>query len=237
MKKIFLLLALVCATTMVGAQDISFLYHDEPVANGDTIVVDAWPGDIMKAVHFNMHNNTSEDITNAKVKCVNTDSRDFDIEIVSLCYGLCLPGTLSPKFDLAANSTGADILFFDFNVTDNAEVGKEHILKMTVGDNAEDYDNRGMIYVKIIVRGVGIEEATSTTVKTFPNPATEVVNIVAEENIESVCVVNILGQEVYSNSNVNAASLQLNVRDYATGLYIVTVKTDKGIRTQRIFRM
>ncbi len=237
MKKIFLLLALVCATTIVSAQDISFIYHDEPLADGDTVTVYAYPGDFMKAVHFHLRNNTDADIAAAKVQSELLDATSTDIELVSLCYGSCLMGTLSPEFTLPANSTSPDILFFDFNVAENAAIPGEHMVKLTVGNN-RTYDNCGAIYVKIIVHSVGIDEAENNVeVKTFPNPTTEVVNIAAEENIRSVRVVNTLGQEVYSNGSVNAESLQLNVRDYATGLYIVTVKTNKGISTQRIYRM
>ncbi len=237
MKKIFLLLALACATTFVSAQDISFIYHDEPMADGDTVTVYAYPGDFMKAVHFYMRNNTDADITAAKVQSELLDATSTDIELVSLCYGSCLLGTLSPEFTLPASVTSTDLLIFDFNVAENAAIPGVHIVKLTVGNN-RTYDNCGTIYVKIIVHSTGIDGArNNVVVKTFPNPAGEVVNIAAEESIRSVRVVNTLGQVVYTNNNVNAESLQLNVRDYATGMYIMTIQTTKGITTQRFQKM
>ncbi len=237
MKKIFLLLALACATTFVSAQNISFIYHDEPMADGDTVTVYAYPGAFMDAVHFNLRNNSRGDITGARVQSSLTDTTDTDIELVSVCFGSCLEGTLSPEFTLAGNTTSTDILFFDFNVAENATLNQAHIVKLTTGTNST-YDNCGTIYVKIIVHSTGIDGArNNVVVKTFPNPAGEVVNIAAEESIRSVRVVNTLGQVVYTNNNVNAESLQLNVRDYATGMYIMTIQTTKGITTQRFQKM
>ncbi len=81
---------------------------------------------------------------------------------------------------------------------------------------------------------VGIHSPCHIEVGIFPNPASQAMTIVAEESIRNVRITNSLGQVVYSNSSVHAESLQLNVNDYAAGLYIVTVTTAQGIATQRI---
>ncbi len=75
-------------------------------------------------------------------------------------------------------------------------------------------------------------EATMT-IKTWPNPATEVVYIDAESTIHNYAVVNAMGQKVMA-ADVNADVLELDVRSLAAGVYFVSVTTDNGTATQRL---
>ena len=87
---------------------------------------------------------------------------------------------------------------------------------------------------KLANGGVSINEVSDIETSVFPNPANERVNIVSEENIRSIRVVNTLGQVVYSNGNVNGDAFSLSTSEYAAGMYILTITTDKGISTQRV---
>ena len=80
---------------------------------------------------------------------------------------------------------------------------------------------------------VGIESAQADQIALYPNPATSNITLTAGEQIESVKVVNTLGQVVYSNNSVNAAELSINTEEFNAGLYIATVKTANGIITKR----
>ncbi|MCQ2299444.1 MAG: Omp28-related outer membrane protein [Bacteroidales bacterium] len=87
----------------------------------------------------------------------------------------------------------------------------------------------------IVASYVGINEVGSNmTCNVFPNPATTVANIVADAAIEEVVVVNMMGQVVYKNNNVNAESLTINTEKMAAGMYTVTVKSANGVATQRL---
>ena len=82
---------------------------------------------------------------------------------------------------------------------------------------------------------VGIDEVSSNVVlNVFPNPATNYVNVVANEEIANVTIMNAMGQTVYSNNNVEGESININTSDFAAGIYMVTVKTNNGISTKRI---
>lgn len=82
--------------------------------------------------------------------------------------------------------------------------------------------------------GITATEA-AISIKTYPNPATEMAYIGAEgQTIRSYEVVNTLGQKVLSSENVNADLIELNVSEMAAGVYFVTVRTDKGTATERL---
>lgn len=83
---------------------------------------------------------------------------------------------------------------------------------------------------------VGITAAEAAiSIKTYPNPATEMAYIGAEgQTIRSYEVVNTLGQKVLCSENVNADLIELNVSEMAAGVYFVTVRTDKGTATERL---
>lgn len=67
----------------------------------------------------------------------------------------------------------------------------------------------------------------------FPNPANEVLNIVADQNINNIEVLNLSGQ-IISNINPDNEHVLLNVSDYAAGIYFVKVYTDNEVTTHKI---
>ena len=81
---------------------------------------------------------------------------------------------------------------------------------------------------------VGIGEANEVSLNVYPNPATDYINIEAGSVINEVRVYNPMGQEVYTNNNVNSENLIVNMQDMATGMYMVTIRTDKGVASHRI---
>ena len=87
----------------------------------------------------------------------------------------------------------------------------------------------------ITTAAAGIDEISDNVeMNVYPNPTTTVLNVAAASEIRDVRIMNVLGQEVYANSNVNAQTLQVNTTAFAAGMYVVTVKTNDGIATRRI---
>lgn len=81
---------------------------------------------------------------------------------------------------------------------------------------------------------VGIDEVASDVALTiYPNPATDVVTLSATDNMESVTVMNTVGQVVYNDNAIEGNSVKFNTAHFAPGMYVVTVKTANGISTKR----
>ncbi|MBO6606795.1 FG-GAP-like repeat-containing protein [Psychroserpens sp.] len=68
----------------------------------------------------------------------------------------------------------------------------------------------------------------------FPNPAEDVVNIVTNNPLESLEIINALGQVVFvSNKNLSS---QIDISFLAQGHYILKVKTKTGITNHRLIK-
>ncbi len=134
------------------------------------------------------------------------------------------------------NGDGEGFFNINFTVPENFDPNHATLVAILSNFNASDINANTIINAaeSYYISRVGISQASNIEMSIFPNPATDVVNVVAEESINSVRVMNALGQVVYTNNNVNAESMQLNVNDYAAGMYIITVNTDKGTSTQRV---
>lgn len=74
----------------------------------------------------------------------------------------------------------------------------------------------------------GVDENEALKLEVYPNPARQRVNVVSEE-IEAVVVYDLLGQRLKVMAGNGDTTVSFNVDDLAEALYIVEVKTRKGI--------
>lgn len=79
----------------------------------------------------------------------------------------------------------------------------------------------------VIVNHIGIDEnELNNQVKVFPNPTKGIVNITSKDlHIEGMSICNVLGQQVYFSSLFQE---QIDISSFPEGLYILTLKTNKG---------
>jgi len=88
--------------------------------------------------------------------------------------------------------------------------------------------------VTIQFPAVGVVEVGNGQISVYPNPATEVVNVKSDYTINSIDVMNYLGQTVYKNTKVNGKFSQFNVSNLQSGIYFVKVATEQGASTVKI---
>ena len=74
-----------------------------------------------------------------------------------------------------------------------------------------------------------------SSIKLYPNPATNLLNIESEISIEKVTVYNILGQEVISKSP-NAELVTLDVSSLQVGVYIVKTSINGNVSSTRFIK-
>ncbi len=92
-------------------------------------------------------------------------------------------------------------------------------------DQLQSYDDEE-------VTPLGTVSPVAANVKIFPNPATTELRIEGLHNIESVQVYNMSGSLV---KTVNGTST-VNVADLWSGLYILKIRTDKGVYSAKVMR-
>jgi hypothetical protein len=68
----------------------------------------------------------------------------------------------------------------------------------------------------------------TSAVSVYPNPSNNVVNIELTGNISQVVIYNYVGQVVYEQNITKAMTIQLNVRNYESGAYLVKFITRNG---------
>lgn len=74
---------------------------------------------------------------------------------------------------------------------------------------------------------------TSTYVNVFPNPAKTNLNIQSNQEIHSISLFNMAGQEIKS-VQLHDLNTQLDIQQLTQGMYILRVQTTEGINTQKI---
>ena len=90
-----------------------------------------------------------------------------------------------------------------------------------------------MYFYKSGTAGVGTNELFNVSV--FPNPASNTVNLRADETITRADVYNILGKKVRS-FNVNATSTSFNISDLNAGIYLLKYEINNKVGTTRFVK-
>ncbi|MBC8487819.1 MAG: T9SS type A sorting domain-containing protein, partial [Bacteroidetes bacterium] len=78
-----------------------------------------------------------------------------------------------------------------------------------------------------------IEENIFYSTMIYPNPASDVVNIKSDFEINNVMVYNFAGQ-IVANEQVNSKFYQINTSQYNAGIYFFRIETDEGTISKRI---
>ena len=94
--------------------------------------------------------------------------------------------------------------------------------------------NLGTVATLAGLNNFAVPETEETKVTLYPNPAKETVNIVAEDDIQNVTVVNLMGQTVARHETHGTRRFVLVTNDYPSGIYLLKIATKKGIATRRL---
>jgi hypothetical protein len=82
---------------------------------------------------------------------------------------------------------------------------------------------------------LGIDAVKGMSVKHYPNPVKDVLNLSYDQNITGVAIYNLLGQKVL-DKQLNQASVQINMSELASGHYLVKVQADNLNETLKIVK-
>jgi len=96
-----------------------------------------------------------------------------------------------------------------------------------------DSDEINLDYVEItpsdVVTGL-TSKASNNSLNIYPNPATDFFNLKVSENISSISVLNMLGQNVYSEANLTKGSEFTIGNEFERGAYVLNVIYASGER-------
>ncbi len=85
----------------------------------------------------------------------------------------------------------------------------------------------------VLIPSTGIDDLTANAYQIYPNPATDLVNVKAPVEMESIQVLNNAGQLVV-DENVNASFYQIDVSQLESGIYYIKLETGEGLLLRKI---
>jgi DNA/RNA endonuclease YhcR with UshA esterase domain len=79
-----------------------------------------------------------------------------------------------------------------------------------------------------LVEGISTSDVSEDAISVYPNPAKEMVNITVSDNVESLRVLNYVGQVVYEQGITSEKLVQVSTDRFEEGAYIVQFTTNDG---------
>ncbi|MCF8228188.1 MAG: choice-of-anchor J domain-containing protein [Bacteroidales bacterium] len=152
------------------------------------------------------------------------------------------------RFNVGISTTGIDPE--DFTILNGDDYLEAPIEWTEYSYDLSDYDNQN-VYVAIqcvsfdafifmldemcvLTTPTGIENPVSgSKLKVYPNPATEIVNLVSEQAINEVRIYNGIGQMVYF-AKPGSENFRINTFDFVKGVYVVQINTAAGIQSKKL---
>jgi hypothetical protein len=128
-----------------------------------------------------------------------------------------------PK-ELTLSSAGVPIIAAEFESSIILNEDEENEMSFTAADGWD------MIWFKYDSKAVGVQEIQQIEANIYPNPASENLNIQVEGKMESISVMSIDGRVVFTSGKVQT----IDVSQWQQGLYLVNVRTNKGVASQQI---
>jgi len=92
--------------------------------------------------------------------------------------------------------------------------------------------------VTVSVYGTGIEDVTrglNRWLRVYPNPATHQLSIESPVTNATLCITNLLGQEVW-RQEVREKQFNVDVSRFGKGVYFVYMKTEKGVIVKKFMK-
>ena len=173
--------------------------------------------------------------------CDNSFCKEEDTKVLLKWKKPCLYGDVTTYIIYKDSIEIARVDASTFQYTDGPiEEGVTEVTYM-VATNIDDSMSPERKYViesntnaDCIQCGDGVKNIPAPIVKIYPNPTNgEVIFDINANDAYTLTITNIMGQEITSmNGNTNRVSL--NVSNYASGVYFVTVKTANAMTTQKL---
>lgn len=160
----------------------------------------------------------------------------YKTDMTSMEFFLINPGPVEQAVTLTPSNTGWNSFDIDVNVANFPSINFNNVIQIKLvsipfGSTTTYWDN--LYFYK--GAALGVSKFDTSSLKMYPNPVQNALNIEANSEIQRVSVYNVLGQEVMSSSpKSNATTLQTS--ELQKGVYMVTTEIDGSISTSKIIK-
>ena len=106
-----------------------------------------------------------------------------------------------------------------------------------IGFHSYSAPDQAFLYIDDISvsASLGIDSVKGMSVKHYPNPVKDVLNLSYDQNITGVAIYNLLGQKVLEKQ-LSQTSVQINMSELASGNYLVKVQSNNVVETLKIIK-
>lgn len=94
--------------------------------------------------------------------------------------------------------------------------------------------NLGLVATLAGINGYTVPENEVVKVAVYPNPAKESVTVLADDELQSIVVANLLGQTLSHYPTQGGTQLVIDTNSYPSGVYLLKISTKQGIATRRL---
>ena len=135
-----------------------------------------------------------------------------------------------------------EIIIHNENGIDVDETAFENVntsqIKLVVPEGSEDNYNNDDIWGEFIIgEESNIDEILANSISIFPNPAKELLTINnGQLTINNLEICDISGKTLISLQPLNYLNPTINVANLSSGIYLLKIHTDKGIKTERFVK-
>lgn len=228
MKKAVFFSLLISLAILTQAQDITFKYNGQTLNNGDTVSLTAY-GDEVKFAPTLYNAGMERHVVRIHVTTLN----ETNIVPASVCAGgLCVSGTVSNHFAIGPHATVSDA-YIDFMVPEQPTDG---LFMVSVKDTL-DGTSYGEVYVKIvIISEIDESQLAENTLRLYPNPASEMVNIECPAESTHIALYDMSGKSLRTMAAAKGV-VRMDLSGLSKGVYMVGIYDGQGnARVQKVVK-
>jgi hypothetical protein len=82
----------------------------------------------------------------------------------------------------------------------------------------------------------GVKEVNIGNLNIYPNPASDIVNIITDSEIRSILVVNTNGQVIINRKGIHSKEYQIDIKNQPAGLFNIRIETEDGWINRKILK-
>lgn len=228
---------------------------DTSLCDGETIVLDAGAGFTSYEWSTSETSQTQEVSLPGDYVVTVTDALGCTgIDIINVATGVSPVADFSytavtgTTVEFTDNGSGATTVYWDFNGDGNIDettaggasvqhdFGSESVFGVVmIAENGCGSDTTSQ---NVLIQDVGVEELKAELgFSVYPNPTSDRITVSIQEpnvDFDGLFILDLRGREVRSEIFLNGNQLELDLNELQTGVYILQLRTSKGIINERI---
>ncbi|RLD60158.1 MAG: alpha-amylase [Bacteroidetes bacterium] len=127
--------------------------------------------------------------------------------------------------------------WYDFFAGDSIGVNDPHGLIQLDAGEYKIYTTKKLMAPDIVTGINNNEIRNNSKLYIYPNPASNLLHLNSDKEINKIVVHNIIGTQIKEINNINSEAININVSDFKAGLYFVSVYDKSGkVKTRKFIK-